>query len=206
MTKFDVTVVDIGISNIASVTNALVELGFYPEVADDPGRLGECDRLILPGNGSFRIGSERLFRSFWAEAICEFAETKKPILGICLGMHLLATSGEEDGYSVGLDLIPGVTRRIEADGLRIPHVGWNTVTQLRDHFLFQGIKQDRDFYFSHSFFFDIKNGSDTLCETSYGQTFSSVIQLENIAGVQFHPEKSQKNGLRVLDQFMKWNF
>lgn len=203
--KMDVAVVDIGISNIASVTNSLVELGYEPVVVDDPRGIENAQRLILPGNGSFRIASECLTKTGWITAIKEFADSKRPLLGICLGMHLLASSGEEDGISKGLELIPGVSRRLLTGDLRLPHVGWNTVNQLKNHFAFEGIKQGRDFYFSHSFALEPTSKSSVIATTEYGTTFASVVGDQNVVGVQFHPEKSQKNGLKLLSQFMKWD-
>ena len=201
----DVVVVDIGISNIASVTNSLIELGYIPLVMGDPRGVENAQRVILPGNGSFRIASERLTETGWVTALREFAESKRPLLGICLGMHLLASSGEEDGISEGLGLIPGVSRRLLAGDLRLPHVGWNTVDQLKSHFIFEGIKNSRDFYFSHSFVLEPISKNLIIGNTDYGNTFASVVSSKNVVGVQFHPEKSQKNGLKLLSQFMKWD-
>ena len=201
----DVVVVDIGISNIASVTNSLVELGYAPLVMDDPRCIENAQRIILPGNGSFRVASERLTETGWVTALREFAERKRPLLGICLGMHLLASTGEEDGVSEGLGLIPGVSRRLLAGDLRLPHVGWNTVDQLKSHFIFEGIKNGRDFYFSHSFALQPTVKNLIIGTTEYGNTFASAVGSHNVVGVQFHPEKSQKNGLKILAQFMKWD-
>ena len=201
----DVVVVDIGISNIASVTNSLVELGYAPLVMDDPRGIEDAQRIILPGNGSFRAASERLTETGWVTALRYFAESKRPLLGICLGMHLLASTGEEDGVSEGLGLIPGVSRRLLAGDLRLPHVGWNTVDQLKSHFIFEGIKNGRDFYFSHSFALQPTGKNLIIGTTEYGNTFASAVGSHNVVGVQFHPEKSQKNGLKILAQFMKWD-
>jgi glutamine amidotransferase len=198
-------VVDIGISNIASVTNSLVELGYVPLVMGDPRGIENAQRVILPGNGSFRIASERLTETGWVTALREFAESKRPLLGICLGMHLLASSGEDDGVSRGLGLIPGVSRRLLAGDLRLPHVGWNAVNQLKSHFVFEGIKNGRDFYFSHSFALEPTGKNLIIGTTDYGNTFASAVGSQNVVGVQFHPEKSQKNGLKLLSQFMKWD-
>ncbi len=201
----EVAVVDIGVSNIASVTNALIELGYEPVVLKNPKLILEFERLILPGNGSFRVAAERLVQIGWVGPIRSFANSKKPILGICLGMQLMATVGEEDGDSDGLDLIPGISRKLNSQGLRLPHVGWNSVSLSRSHFVFDGIKPERDFYFSHSFAFEPRNFQDHVCHTEYGSVFTSVISLGNVVGVQFHPEKSQKNGLRLLSNFMRWD-
>ena len=201
----DVVVVDIGISNIASVTNSLVELGYAPLVMGGPKGIENARRVILPGNGSFRIASDRLTETGWVTALREFAKSKRPLLGICLGMQLLASSGEEDGVSGGLGLIPGVSRRLLAGELRLPHVGWNTVDQIKSHFVFEGIKNSRDFYFSHSFALEPSDKNLIFGTTEYGKTFASVVGSQNIVGVQFHPEKSQKNGLKLLSQFMKWD-
>ena len=201
----EVAVVDIGVSNIASVTNALIELGYEPVMLKDPRLILEFERLILPGNGSFRVAIERLVQIGWVGPIRSFAKSNKPILGICLGMQLMATVGEEDGNSDGLDLIPGISRKLNSQNLRLPHVGWNTVTLSRSHYIFEGIKPERDYYFCHSFVFEPRNSQDRLCHTNYGSAFTSVVSLDNVVGVQFHPEKSQKNGLRLLSNFMTWD-
>ena len=117
----------------------------------------------------------------------------------------MATVGEEDGNSDGLDLIPGISRKLNSLGLRLPHVGWNTVTLSRNHYVFDGIKPGRDFYFCHSFVFEPREFETGLCHTSYGSVFTSVVCRGNVVGVQFHPEKSQKNGLRLLSNFMTWD-
>lgn len=201
----EVAVVDIGVSNIASVTNALRELGYEPVVLRDPKLIFEFGRLILPGNGSFRVAAERLDQVGWVDPIRKYAKLNEPILGICLGMQLMASVGEENGSTEGLNLIPGIARKHDSGGLRIPHVGWNTVTLAGNHPIFKDIKPDRDFYFCHSFVFQPTDSNTGICQTTYGSVFTSVVSYKNIVGVQFHPEKSQRNGLRILSNFMTWN-
>ena len=200
-----VAIVDLGISNITSLINGVSEVGFDPCPLSDPTELSKFSRMIFPGHGNFFRASALLSSSGWDESVKAFAKSGKPILGICLGMQLMASTGEENGHSFGLDLIPGHVKKIDSAGLRTPHVGWNSVTQLRSHKIFNTIRQGCDFYFSHNYVFEPKNQSAVLCETHYGSSFCSTCSFENIVGVQFHPEKSQRNGLSVLTEFMNWD-
>ncbi len=197
-------IVDIGLCNLRSVEKAVYSRGGDPVLVDRPEALDGIERLILPGVGSFRAASERLLASGLSDAIVRFA-AGKPVLGICLGMQLLAGWGDEHGGSAGLGLIPGRVQRLEPGGsLRVPHIGWNTVELRRAHPLFARLKPQRDFYFVHSFHLVPEVASDVVATTEHGAAFVSAVARGNVAGVQFHPEKSQVNGMRVIEAFLDW--
>ena len=199
-------VVDYGLGNLASVQNALEHLGYDASVCSDPDALQAFDRIILPGVGSFRVAMERLDAQGWSVRIQEFVATGKPLLGICLGMQLLFDKGEEHGPRQGLGLIPGqVTALTPEGGLRVPHVGWNNLATIVPHPLLSGIKQQVDFYFVHSFHCVPEEHSAILATCDYGGEFVAVVARGNVAGAQFHPEKSQPSGLRLLDNFADWS-
>ena len=145
-------IIDYGMGNLASVQNALHHLGHDASVCNEPKSIDTFDRIILPGVGSFNVAMENLENQGWSKSIREAAATGKPMLGICLGMQLLFEQGEEHGRRRGLELIPGrVTVLTPRSGLRVPHVGWNNLSEIRPHYLLSGIKQQVDFYFVHSY-------------------------------------------------------
>jgi glutamine amidotransferase len=200
-----VAVVDCGIGNLGSVCRALSELGATPIVADRPEQMKDAERLILPGVGSFRDGMLRLRQHNLDEAIRLEVSAGKSLLGICLGMQLLASSGEEGGTYAGLDLIEGVVVRLDALGcsLRIPHVGWNNV-RLRDEAkgIFAGIPSGTDFYFVHSYAFRAAKVNEVTADVEYGVPVAAAVQKDSVYGTQFHPEKSSKAGFQVLKNFL----
>lgn len=199
-------IIDYEAGNLASVRNALGHLGHVATICSDPGALHEFDRIILPGVGSFRVAMEALDAKGWSARIREFVATGKPLLGICLGMQLLFDTGEEHGPRQGLGLIPGrVTALTPAGRLRVPHVGWNNLTTIIPHPLLFGIKQQVDFYFVHSFHCVPVKHSAILATCDYGGEIVSAVAMGNVAAVQFHPEKSQPSGLRLLDNFADWS-
>jgi glutamine amidotransferase len=200
-----VAIVDVGLCNLRSVENAVYALGHDPLRVHDADELGEADRVVLPGVGNFRAASEALEARGLREGLADFAR-ERPMLGICLGMHLLATSGEEGGGSPGLDLLKGRVTRLEpGGGRRVPHVGWNAVELARPHPVLARVKPGRDFYFVHSFRLVPDGEEDVVARTEYGAEFVSVAANGKAVGVQFHPEKSQRNGLLVLEAFLDWN-
>ena len=197
-----VAVIDYGLGNLGSVRRAIAELGAEPLLTDKPEHLAAVDRIILPGVGSFADGMALLRKGGW---VIPLRETSKPVLGICLGMQLLASRGTEGGNSEGLDLIPGEVVGLEklGCGLRIPHVGWNSVS-LRNGScnILRGISGGTDFYFVHSFVFQPREPADVVATTSYGVPVTAVVGRSRVMGTQFHPEKSSKAGLRVLRNFL----
>ena len=199
-------IVDYGMGNLGSVTRALAELGADAFIAENPGQLPMADRLILPGVGSFVDGMANLAEHNWVEPIREHVRAGKPVLGICLGMQLLASSGSEGGEHAGLDLIPGKVNRLDILGCsqRIPHVGWNNVRLAAETSgLFAGIPNGTDFYFVHSFAFQATDTCNVLADVEYGIPFPAAIARDNVFGTQFHPEKSSKAGFRLLKNFLE---
>lgn len=199
-------IIDYGAGNLASVQNALEYLGHETSVCSDPAALQSFDRIILPGVGSFRAAMECLDSQGWSEQIREFVVSGRPFLGICLGMQLLFDIGEEHGPRHGLGLIPGRVKALKPGrDFRVPHVGWNSLEAIVPHPLMLGIRQHVDFYFVHSFQCVPNDQSAVLATCDYGGEFVAVVARGNVAGVQFHPEKSQPSGLRMLDNFVEWS-
>lgn len=197
-------IIDYGMSNLGSISRAVEECGGSAVVSDSPESLKEAAKVILPGVGSFRDGMINLDRVGWVEPLKKTALNGIPILGICLGMQLLADEGDEGGKTNGLGIVAGsVTKlKIKAKEDRLPHVGWNEVRQKKECALFDGIKDSSDFYFVHSYHFDVKDKCDILAVTPYCGEFVSAIKHNNIYGVQFHPEKSSVSGFQLLKNFL----
>jgi glutamine amidotransferase len=201
-----VAIVDYGMGNLGSVRRALAELGVDATIAGHPEQLAAADRLSRPGVGSFSDGMAQLAQGGWCEEIRrQTLEFDKPLLGICLGMQLLASRGNEGGLSQGLDLIPGEISRLDTLGctLRIPHVGWNAISRTGDDDLFSGIPDGTDFYFVHSYAFRPASTEHIVAHTDYGIQVIAAVGSGNILGTQFHPEKSSKAGFRVLRNFLE---
>jgi glutamine amidotransferase len=198
-------VLDIEMGNLRSLCNAVYSLGMDPVVVQTPAALDEVDRLLIPGVGSYRAAMANVARLGFGEALRRFADSRRPLLGICLGMQILSERGEEGGAVDGLGLVPGDVVQMAGDPPpRLPHVGWNSVAFCAPHPLFAGIKTGRDFYFVHSYALRTRP-EHTFAETEYGRPFTSVVARANVAGVQFHPEKSQRNGLQLLENFGGWD-
>ena len=201
-----VAVIRTGLSNVDSVVRAVEEVGGSTYTVADPSLLGTADRLVLPGVGSFAVASEVLWSTGLADAIIERVRNDRtPLLGICLGMQLLSDAGVEGGPARGLGLIPGTVRRLEpaVAGERVPHVGWNQVRARPGCELFDGIDEDADYYFVHSYHVVPADASDSWALTPYCGGFSSVVGSGDVVGVQFHPEKSHRSGLKVLRNFLE---
>ncbi|WP_403023501.1 imidazole glycerol phosphate synthase subunit HisH [Salinibacterium sp. GXW1014] len=196
-----VTVIDYGGGNIGSVVNMLKRVGSDVAVVREPAEIASSERILLPGVGAFDRGVSLLKETGFFEPIRAFAVSGRPVLGICLGMQLLADSSEE-GELRGLGLIPGAARRFAAKpGLRIPHMGWNAVVP-RDHEpLLDGIAEENRFYFVHSYHVEPADESHVAATTGYGSSFVSMIRRDNVVGAQFHPEKSHDFGKTLLKNF-----
>lgn len=198
-------VVDYGMGNLGSVTNAFRHLGLPATVLPSPDQLGACDRILLPGVGSFAHAMRNLNQGGWTEALRDAAAAGKPLLGVCLGMQLLFDEGLEHGPSAGLGLIPGrVVPLVPASPCRVPHVGWNDLTYARPHPLLKGLRAHVDMYFVHSFHCCPVDAQDILATSDHGGAFVAVVARGNVAGTQFHPEKSQDAGLKLLENFAAW--
>ncbi len=195
-----ITIVDYGMGNLASLRRAFACLGQASEVTSDPEAVAQADKLILPGVGAFGKAMENLQQAGLDQAVRQYAQTDRPLLGICLGLQLLCASGEEGGALPGLALINATTKKLPP-GEKVPHVGWNRVSITRDQPLFKGISAGAYFYFVHSYYVQPE---DTLLQsmtTCYGIKFCSAVSRGNLAGVQFHPEKSGAVGLQLLSNF-----
>jgi imidazole glycerol-phosphate synthase subunit HisH len=203
-----VTIVDYGIGNLWSVRSALRYLGHDSVVSSTPSEVVQADALILPGVGSFRKAMAALRNSQLDEAIIEATAGRgRKILGICLGMQLLAMRSTEDGETSGLGLISADVERFDSvpmGRLKVPHVGFNKVSSHEQSVLFRGIASSADFYFVHSYrlLADGLEGRHGICH--YGQDFLAAYEHENIFATQFHPEKSQTNGLMLIKNFMSY--
>jgi glutamine amidotransferase len=195
-------IVDYGMGNLRSVEKALSAVGGRPRVSADPDAVRRAGRLILPGVGAFGDAMANLGRTGMDEALREAARAGAPLLGLCLGLQLLFAHSEEFGSHRGLGLIPGKVLGFRAPGLRVPHIGWNQVEDLRPDPLFRGIAEGSYFYFVHSLYVEPDRGEHVLARTTYGHAFCSVAGRDNVRGAQFHPEKSQDNGKRLLENFL----
>lgn len=197
-----IAIVDYGMGNRASVRNALTLLGKDPVITDTAEDLSRATHIILPGVGAFGDGMSELRRRNLVQLLnTEVVEKKKPLLGICLGMQLLGSVGEEGGIHDGLGLVPGRVRRLSVDeqAYRLPHIGWNTVEHTKNP-LFEGIPT-ADFYFVHSYVLVPEVSSHVIATTDYGERCTVAVRKNNVWGVQFHPEKSQTYGLKLLENF-----
>jgi len=199
-----IAVVDYNMGNLRSVQNAFTKLECEVKIVKDPNLISKYDKLILPGVGAFGDAMEHLKSSGLDEAIKEFANSGKPLLGICLGMQLLLESSDEFGEHEGLGLIPGVVRKFDKNlfptPLKIPHMGWNELFIKRDNPLLKDLPQEFYLYFVHSYHAKCEE-EFTIATTYYGYEFASAINKDNIYGLQPHPEKSHENGLKILKNF-----
>ncbi len=200
-------IVDYGLGNLTSVAGAVSKLGFEPHITSDADTLAASDKLILPGVGAFPDGMANLANRGLIDILGDLViKQRKPILGICLGFQLLGLSSEEFGHTPGLGWIDApVTRLKPADtALRVPHVGWNDLTQTKpDCILFDGIADPSLFYFVHTFRMEIPPDGSQVGTCDYGGPFTAAVQKGNVFGTQFHPEKSQQAGLTLLGNFLE---
>jgi imidazole glycerol-phosphate synthase subunit HisH len=198
-----ISILDYGMGNLRSVQKAFERLNVPVKLINKPADIITADKLLLPGVGHFEKGMENLQTLKFDEAIKELGIIKKkPILGICLGMQLLAKYSEE-GNIKGLGLIDAEVLKYEKSHLKIPHMGWNSIIKSNTFSLFPSFNHDDLVYFVHSYYVKCKNKTDVLYQTEYINLFDSAFERENIIGFQFHPEKSHQVGLELLNQFSK---
>lgn len=201
-----IAIVDYGVGNLASVRNAFERIGVRADLHADPAAIANYERLVLPGVGSFRVAMETLRARGWVDALKTFAQSGRPFLGICLGMQLLFDRGEEHGPTEGLGLISGEVKKMNPlPPHKVPHVGWNALTPAKEHPLLARIKPNVDFYFVHSFHGVPTHQADILGTCDFGGTFVAAVASGNVAGMQFHPEKSQPAGIQLLENFIEWD-
>lgn len=195
-----IAIVDYGVGNLRSVQKALAWVGAEAAVTADPAVLRASDGVILPGVGAFGDAMVGLRRLDLLPAIKEYARSKRPLLGICLGMQLLFSVSEEHGNHVGIGLLPGHVRRMRGD-YKIPHVGWNALSPRAEHPLISGLAGGEYAYFVHSYFVDPLDRRAIVATTDYHGEIPAVVANGNVMGVQFHPEKSSSAGLAILRNF-----
>ncbi len=201
----NVLIIESEIGNTGSVSRAIKNLGYNPIISNKKEDILSSSHIILPGVGSFDKGISKLEKyDLKYNLIRAVNEKGILLLGICLGMQLLATTGFENKKTQGLDMIPGTIEKLNVNSeLRLPHIGWNQVKFNNTNKLLIDIPNDKDFYFVHSYFFKPKFKKCELGFTNYGMNFTSIINKDNIFGVQFHPEKSLKFGIKLIENFLK---
>lgn len=199
-----VAIIDYGVGNLRSVEKAFAATGCEAVVSGEEEVLRGAHRLVLPGVGAFGACAKALRERGFERLVREKVEEGTPLLGVCVGMQLLFEESDEFGATPGLGLLPGRVRRF-SDELVVPHVGWNRVAARQSHALFNDVTPESFFYFVHSYYCEPKDQSVVAGETEYGVRYASVVAKGNICGVQFHPEKSQESGLRLLRNFARLN-
>jgi glutamine amidotransferase len=198
MTK--VAIIDYGVGNLRSVEKAFAANGGSAVVSSDEKILREAERLVLPGVGAFGACMKALNERGFDQLVRERVAEGTPLLGVCVGMQMLFEESDEFGRTPGLGLLRGRVRRFAGD-LIVPQVGWNQISQSSAHPLLSGIADQAFFYFVHSYYCESDDPAIVIGETEYGATYASVVARDNVCGVQFHPEKSQAAGLRLLSNF-----
>lgn len=195
-------IIDYGMCNIGSLRKAMDNIGARSQIITSDADWVDCDRYILPGVGHFSEAVRMLDRSGLRDKILEATSSGSPLLGICLGMQLLADTSEEGQVEKGLGLIPGSVKKLKFNGKeRIPHVGWNEVKIKRKSALLSGVNCSNDFYFVHSFYYVPNDNFNQVATTNHSIDFTSIIQKNHIMGTQFHPEKSSSAGYQILQNF-----
>lgn len=200
-----ITIIDYGMGNLGSIQNMLKRIGAAAMISSNINDIQQAEKILLPGVGAFDAAIQRIDELGLREVLIKKANVDKvPFLGICLGMQLLTKSSEE-GLLLGLGLIDADTQKFKFDNnaLKIPHMGWNFVHHRNDSTLTEGFTEEFRFYFVHSYFVKCHNLNDVVMQTEYGGRFDSIVQRDNVYGAQFHPEKSHKYGMKLLENFSK---
>lgn len=199
-----IAIIDYGVGNVASIANMLSKAGFESELTGDPERIAAAEKIILPGVGAFDKAAIKLRETGLGPLVVERAAAGAQILGVCLGMQLLL-DGSDEGVEPGLGIVPGRVRRfppeLERAGIRVPHMGWNTIHRVGHGDVFPNVTEGDRFYFVHSYYADPLEESDRMATTGHGVQFTSMVRRGSVIGAQFHPEKSHKMGLRLLSDF-----
>jgi imidazole glycerol-phosphate synthase subunit HisH len=199
-----IAIIDYGMGNLRSVQKALEAVGHAATVTSDPDQVRRASKVILPGVGAFADAIAELRRTGLGEAFVEASRSGKPCLGVCLGLQLLFDVSDEDGEHRGLGLIPGRVVRFEPEaGLKIPHMGWNTLRVRKPSRLLDGIEPEPSVYFVHSYYARPDDPRDVVAESDHPRPFAAMVERENLAATQFHPEKSQRVGLAMYANFAR---
>lgn len=196
-----IAIVDYGMGNLRSVEKGFLKVGADVRVTSDPETVDNADAVVLPGVGAFRDCMRNLREMLLIEPVVRAIQKGKPYLGICLGLQILFTESEEFGVSKGLGIFKGKVIKFPGNSLKVPHMGWNTVKIVRKPPVLCNIEDENFFYFVHSYYVVPADKDLTATTTDYGVTFTSMVWKENIFATQFHPEKSQELGLRILKGF-----
>jgi glutamine amidotransferase len=199
-----IAIIDYGVGNLRSVEKAFAATGCEAIVSSDEKDLRAARKLVLPGVGAFGACMRALSERGFDRLVSERVREGTPLLGVCVGMQMLFEESEEFGSTPGLALLPGRVRRF-SDELVVPHVGWNRIQQRQSHALFDDVADGSFFYFVHSYYCEPADQSVVAGETEYGLSYASVVAKDNVCGVQFHPEKIQDAGLRLLRNFARLN-
>jgi glutamine amidotransferase len=197
-----IAIIDYGAGNLRSVANAIKKLGYHPRVTGNPGEVLDSAAVILPGVGAAADTMNSLEKLGMTDAIRQLIEQRRPLFAICVGLQILFSGTEEGGWHECLGVIPGIVRKLPP-GLKIPHIGWNQVKQRFTHPVFEGIPDEANFYFVHSFYVEPEDMSVVAGTTSYGVFMCSMIIKDNLIATQFHPEKSGEHGLKMYANFLK---
>ncbi len=200
-----IAIIDYDLGNTYSVLNAIEFLGYKVLVTSDYEKLKKADAIILPGVGAFEAAIKSIIRKGLDKILAELVlQEQKPLLGICLGMQLLANSSEENGFHQGLGFIEGSVKKIiPISDATVPHVGWNDLNMVQDSKIYSKLKDSKNFYFDHSYYFECESKYVSATCSYGGLSLAASVQKNNIFGVQFHPEKSQNNGLRLFRAFIE---
>lgn len=198
-----VCILDYGSGNVKSVFNLFLAIAKRVVISNETAEIERATHIVLPGVGAFSTAMRKIRERLPMEDLEQaILRDRKPFLGICVGMQVLATRGMEFGESAGFGWIGGNVEKVDSMQFPLPHIGWNNILCKRDSPLLVGLGDDPDFYFLHSYTFRVENEQHMLAATSYGEEFCSVVQQENIYGVQFHPEKSQRTGIKLAKNFL----
>jgi imidazole glycerol-phosphate synthase subunit HisH len=198
-----VAIVDYDAGNTLSVTRALEKVGAKVDLTSDPDRVDPADAVVLPGVGAFGECMRKLRERGMDGACGEAFRSGKPFLGVCIALQVIFEGSEESPGVEGLGLLPGEVVRFGGDGLKVPHIGWNEISVVRDHPVLRGLDGEA-FYFVHSYYPVPEDTGDLIGETDYGTRFCSAAGRENLVAVQFHPEKSSRAGLKLYENFLTW--
>jgi len=197
-----IAIIDYGAGNLRSVANAIKKLGYHPRVTSDPAEVLDAAIVILPGVGAAANTMNSLGKLGMTNAIRQMIQQRRPLFAVCVGLQILLSGTEEGGWHECLGVIPGIVRKLPP-GLKIPHIGWNQVKQRLTHPVFEGIPDEANFYFVHSFYAEPEDMSVVAGTTSYGVSICSMVIKDNLVATQFHPEKSGEHGLKMYANFLK---